>query len=510
MKSKEKQSVKQFLNIVEHIGNKLPHPVTMFIILCAAVVILSEVLSILEVSVEFEKINTADGSVSTSSVFCVSLFNADGLRYILTNAVKNFIEFAPLGSVLTAMLGVAVADGTGLISTALRKIVVTAPSHLITFVVVFAGIISNLASDVGYVILIPLGGMIFHSVGRHPIAGISAAFAGVSGGFSANLLLSTLDPMLSGLTSEAASVIDPFYSVSPACNWYFIIVSTFIITIIGSLVTEKIVEPRLGEYNKTKVNIEDITASENKGLIAAGITAVIYTAIIFALCATNVLTNQTTGSLIENSPFMDSIVTLVALFFIICGLSYGVCTGKFRSDKDVVETASAGMAALGGYLVLAFFSAQFVNYFSYTNIGTIAAVKGAEILKTTGFTGLPLIIAFIFLCSVINLFMGSASAKWAIMAPIFVPMFMSIGLAPELTQIAYRIGDSVTNIISPLMSYFSMIIAVAQKYDKNCGLGTIISSMLPYSLFFAAGWTVQLIIWYIFNLPLGPGANMFI
>lgn len=458
-------------------------------------------------SVTYDKF--VDGQMVPTTVKAVSLLNADGIRKMVSQAVSNFTSFAPLGTVLVAMLGVGVAEGTGLIQASLRKLVLSTPKRWITAVVVFAGVMSNIASDAGYVVLVPLGALVFLSFGRHPLAGLAAAFAGVSGGFSANLLVGPTDALLSGITQPAAQMMQANYSVPATSNFYFLFVSTFVITIVGTYVTEKIIEPRLGEYKGSAVaTMDKVTAEENRGLKWAGISILIYVIIILLLLLpqNGVLRNPETGSILEGSPFINGIVTLIALLFLIPGIAYGIASGTVKNDKDVVDAMSKAMASMGGYLVLAFVAAQFVNYFTWTNLGTILAVNGAKFLSNTGMTGITLIIGFIIVTAFINLFIGSASAKWAIMAPIFVPMLMQLGYTPEFTQVAYRIGDSTTNIISPLMSYFAVIIAFAKKYDEKIGIGTLVSTMLPYSLMFLVFWSVLLIIWFLLGLPIGPGA----
>ncbi|KXZ39458.1 aminobenzoyl-glutamate transport protein [Alkalithermobacter thermoalcaliphilus JW-YL-7 = DSM 7308] len=501
----------KFLDMIEKVGNALPHPVTLFFIFALAVVIISDIAARAGLSVQFDMIDRSTGEIKEATVGAVSLLNPDGIRFIFSKAVSNFTGFAPLGTVLVAMLGVGVAEGTGLISALLRKVVLNTPKRAITAVVVFLGIMSNIASDAGYVVLVPLGAIIFLSFGRHPLAGLAAAFAGVSGGFSANLLIGTVDPLLGGLSTEAAKILDPNYSVAATANWYFMIVSTFVITIIGTWITEKVVEPRLGEYKgEEKVELKDLTAEEKKGLNASLISLLVYVAVIAALVvpSNGILRNPETGEILEHSAFMDGIVPIIMGFFLIPGVAYGIASKTIKDDKDVANAMGKAMGTMGGYLVLSFVAAQFIAYFNYSNLGTILAVKGAELLENIGFTGLPLIIAFILVSAFINLFIGSASAKWAIMAPVFVPMFMRLGYTPEFTQVAYRIGDSTTNIISPLMSYFAVIVAFAQKYDKKTGIGTLISSMVPYSIAFLLGWTVLLIIWSVLGLPIGPGAFM--
>lgn len=509
---KKKGLFNKFLDGIEIVGNKLPHPVTLFAIFAVVVVVISALAAKAGVHVEFEKF--VDGQLTKETVHAVSLLTPDGIRKIFTSAVSNFTSFAPLGTVLVAMLGVGVAEGSGLIGAMLRKLVLSTPARLITAVVVFAGIMSNVASDAGYVVLVPLGAVIFASYGRHPLAGLAAAFAGVSGGFSANLIFGSTDALLSGLTQPAAQMINPSYVVDITSNWYFLAASTVLITIVGTLVTEKIVEPRLGEYkgkSSKAIDVDKVSAEESRGLKFALIGLIAFIAVIAALVApaNGVLRNPETGSILSGSAFMGGIVPIIALMFLIPGVAYGIGAGTIKGDKDIANFAAKSMASMGSYIVLAFVSAQFVTYFTWSNLGTILAVNGAKFLETVGLTGLPLMFGFILVAAFINLFIGSASAKWAIMAPIFVPMFMQLGYSPELTQVAYRIGDSTTNIISPLMSYFAIVIAFAQSYDEDTGIGTLISTMLPFSMMFLLSWALFFAAWFLLGLPLGPGAGLF-
>ena len=504
---------KGILNFIERVGNALPHPATIFVILCAIIIVVSHIMAKMGVSVTYEGLNRATNQIEQTTVVVKSLLSREGIIGMLEGALVNFTSFAPLGTVLVAMLGVGVAEGTGLIGTSLKKLVLSTPKTLITVVVVLAGVISNIASDAGYVVLIPLGAMVFLSMGRHPIAGLAAAFAGVSGGFSANIMVGPTDALLAGISKEAAKIGSATATVEVADNWFFLIISTFLIAVVGTLVTEKIVEPRLGEYKgKSKIDKNiDLTAVEKRGLKFAGIAGILVVIVLGLLTIPKnaILRNVETGSLIENAPFMNSIVIIIAIVFFILGIAYGIGTGSIKNDKDVVKEMSKTMSTMGGYLVLVFFASQFVAYFAQSNVGTVIAVKGAEFLKATNIGGVPLILGFIIVTAIINLFMGSASAKWAIMAPIFIPMLMELGFAPEFTQMAYRIGDSSTNIISPLMTYFALIVSFAEKYDEEAGIGTMVSTMVPYSISFLLSWSVLLIIWMLFKLPLGPGATIF-
>lgn len=501
---------KGFLGTIEKVGNALPHPAIIFVILAAIIAVLSQVLAMMDVSVTYTALDRATNEIKEMTANVVSLLTPEGIRYMFTTAITNFTKFAPLGTVLVALLGVGVAEGTGLIGACLTKLVTSTPRRLITLVVVFAGVMSSIASDAGYVVLIPLGAVIFMSFGRNPLAGIAAAFAGVSGGFSANLIFGPTDALLSGITTEAAKLSSNPVVVGITDNWFFIAASVFVISILGTIVTEKIVEPRLGKYKgEITEKVNTISDEEKRGLKFAGIALVVTIAAIALLVvpANGILRNPENGAILK-SPFMDSIVIVITILFLIPGIAYGYGARTVDNSNKIVDLMGKSMSTMGGYIVLVFFAAQFVEYFTYTNLGTVIAVKGADFLKGIGLTGLPLIIGFVLVAAFINIFMGSASAKWAIMAPVFVPMLMELGYSPAFTQMAYRIGDSTTNIISPLMSYFALVVAFAQKYDKESGAGTIISTMLPYSIAFFIGWTVLLIFWFILKLPLGPGVGI--
>jgi len=506
----------RFLDGVEWLGNLLPHPVTLFAILAVGIVVLSGILGGLGLAVEDPRPVSASGRADDGMIRAVSLLSADGVRRIWTGLVTNFTSFAPLGVVLVAMLGVGVAEKSGLLSAAVRGMVLGAPRHVVTVVIVFAGIISNTASEVGYVVLIPLAGAIFYALGRHPLAGMAAAFAGVSGGYSANLLIGTIDPLLAGITQEAARLIDAEYVVVATANWYFMVASTFLITAIGSLVTIFIVEPKLGAYDAAKADpdildkrmMEPLSAGERKGLVWAGI-ALLGVLAVMALTLVpewGVLRNPETGDRI-NSPFFRGFVVWILIFFIVTGIAYGRVVGTMKNDRDVINAMAAALASLGLYIVLVFFAAQFVAFFGWTNLGAITAVTGANFLQDTGLTGPVIFFLFILMCAFVNLMLGSASAQWAVTAPIFVPMLMLIGYSPEIIQAAYRIGDSSTNIITPMMSYFGLILAWATRYQRDLGVGTLIAMMLPYSILFMVTWSGFFFLWtFVLGLPVGPGS----
>lgn len=499
------------LNGIERIGNSLPHPITLFALFALATILLSALCAALGVSATGNLVE--QGALTQTTVTAVSLLTREGLAYMVTSAVSNFTGYAPLGMVLVAMLGVGVAEQSGMIDSLLKGAVKAAPVKLLSPMVVFLGVLSNIASDAGYVILIPLGAMMFHACGRHPIAGLAAAFAGVSGGFSANLLVGTLDPMLGGITQAAVDILDPSYKVQIMGNYIFMCASTFLITALGALITDKVVEPRLGTYTGSAEGdqtLTTVTDLQKKGLRNGGIAALIFTGLIAACCipADSFFRNET-GELLGDTPLVNSMMVLIALLFFIPGVVYGRTVGKFRSDKDIAAAMSKAMGDMGSFLALAFVSAQFINYFSYTRLGTILALSGVSLLESVNIGMIPLVILFVLFSGIMNLFMGSASAKWNILAPVFVPMFMLLGYSPELCQLAYRIGDSSTNVITPLMSYYTVIIIFAQKYDKKAGIGTITATMLPYALAFLLGWTAMLILWLSLGLPIGLNTPLF-
>jgi aminobenzoyl-glutamate transport protein len=512
----------RFLKFVEWLGNLLPHPVTLFALFALGVIVVSGIAEFFELSVQDPRPEGAAGRSPDGRIYAISLMNAEGLRRIVQGLVTNFTGFAPLGTVLVALLGVGVAERSGLIRAAIRGIVLWAanstflnPRILVTTAVVFSGIVSNTASELGYVVLVPLGAVVFMSMGRHPLAGLAAAFAGVSGGYSANLFIGTIDPLLAGLTQEAAQLIAPDYMVHAAVNWYFMFISVFLITAMGVVATLKFVEPLLGKYDPSiamedlsdEGTLDPLTRREKQGLLWAGVSIVLFLGVLMLTIIPEwgILRNPETGDQL-NSPFFRGIVTFIFVGFIIPGFVYGRITGSMKGDRDIVDGMAQAMSTLGLYIVIVFFAAQFVAFFGWTNLGQIVAVSGAQLLNDIGLTGPLVFIGFIFVSGFVNLMLGSASAQWAVTAPIFVPMLMLIGYSPEVIQAAYRIGDSVTNIITPMMSYFGLILAFANRYDRNLGIGTVISMMIPYSVLFFVGWMALFYLWvFALGMPVGPG-----
>ena len=494
----KKSRFARILDNIEVVGNRLPHPATLFLMMAVLVALLSWWAS----AVGLQATHPATGEV----IAVKNLLSADGIRWIYTNVESNFVKFPPLALVLVIMIGIGVAEGSGLFTVLVRQLVLGAPPKLITAAIVTAGIFSHLASEVGYVILIPLGAMIFHALGRHPMAGFAAAFAGVSAGFGSNFLIGSVDPILAGLSTSAAQIIDPAININPMVNYYFMVVSAIMVIIVGTWITEKIVEPRLGKYkgNEKALEIEQITSLEKKGLRWAGVGTLIFIAVMaWTIIPENGLFRDPVTGGILKSPFFSGIIVGLLLLFFVPGMIYGIIVKTIKNDKDVVKHMTHSMQGMGGYIVLVFFAAQFIYWFNYSNLGLVVAIDGAQFLSQIGFTGIPLILSFLLLSAFLNMFMGSASAKWAIMAPVFVPMFMILGYHPGLTQAAFRIGDSVTNVITPMMSYFALIVTYAQRYDEKNGIGTIISLMIPYTVVFMLVWAVIMTIWMLLGIPVG-------
>jgi aminobenzoyl-glutamate transport protein len=488
------------LDALERAGSKLPDPVTLFLLAAVIVVVASTIGAAMGVTV------THPGTGKPVAI--VNLLAPENIRRMFTDAVANFTNFPPLGLVLVTMIGIAVAERGGFITALLRATVNAVPKQLVTAGLVFAGVNSSLVADAGYVVLIPLGAVIFASVGRHPLAGLSATFAGVAGGFSANLSITSLDPLLGGLTQSAAQLVRPDYTVSAAANWYFMIASTFMLTIVGTIVCERLIEPRLGPW-RDDAHADahgSLTPLERKGMLWAIVTFVVCCAGVAALAVpSDGILRDAAGT---TKPLEHSIVVILMLVFLLSGIVYARITGTVKNDKDVAAMAGDGMATMGSYIVLSFVMAQFISYFAWSNLGVVTAVNGANFLRSLHLESAPLLLsAFVLVACAINLLISSASAKWAIMAPVFVPMFMQLGIAPEATQVAYRVGDSSTNMIAPLMGYLPLIIVAMRRYRNDASLGTLLSLMLPYSVAFLAAWLVFLLTWLLIDLPLGPGVS---
>lgn len=503
MKRYLEKVLNKFITFVEKGGNALPHPAVLF----GSIALLTLLISAIGYNLGWQGVNPATGE----KINVINLISVEGLHRILLQMVDNYTGFAPLGIVMVAMLGIGIAESSGLIKTAINSLLIKAPRKWVTFIIVFAGIMSNIASDLGYLLIIPLAGVIFHSMGRHPIAGMSAAFAGVSGGFSANLLIGTIDPLLAGLSTEAARIIDPNYYVMPTANYYFMAVSTFVISFAGTWVNNVWVEPRLGQYkgNVETEAVKPLLPEERKGLKWVMLILIIWLTIFAAGLIPDHGFLRGEDNSVLHSPLLKGFIAVLFIVASSCGIVYGYATKTFKKHEDVINGMNSSFKSLVSFLVLVFFAAQFVAWFKWSNLGLILAVKGAGILQTMDIGLIPLVIIFVIFSGFINLFMGSASAKWAIMGPVFIPMFMLLGYSPELSQAVFRIGDSVTNVISPMMSFFALIIVYYQKYNSSAGIGTLIGTMLPYSITFFVIWTLLIILWILAGFPLGPEAGLY-
>ncbi|WP_404356345.1 AbgT family transporter [Cytobacillus firmus] len=494
----------RFLNGVEKVGNKLPDPFILFAGLAVLVIIVSAIFSAFGATV------VHPGSGEELEV--KNLASGEGLNFILTSMLDNFTGFAPLGLVLSMMLGIGLAEKVGMLDYAIKKTILKSPPALITYTVVFVGIMGNIASDAAMVLVPPLAAMVFYKIGRNPIAGLAAGYASAGAGFTANLLIAGTDALLAGISTEAAKIIDENMVVTPIDNWYFNIVSVFVLTIVGGLVTTKFIEPRLGEYKGEEVKeaIKEDPPNAGKALRNAAIAGFAYIALIAGaiLIPNSPLTNEDGG--LVPSPFLDGIIPIILFFFIIIGTVYGVTVGNIKSSKDVANFMAEAMKDLASYIVLIFAIAQFIAYFSWSNIATWVAVNGAEFLKDVEFTGIGLIIGYIIFTASLNFLITSGSAKWALEAPVFVPMFMQLGYHPAFTQVAYRVADSSTNIVTPMMPYMVIALSFMQKYDKKAGIGTFISLMLPYSVTFLITWIIMLLVFVFFGIPFGPGIGPYL
>jgi aminobenzoyl-glutamate transport protein len=492
----------RLLDLVERVGNKLPDPALIFVYALVLVWLLSWALS----GHQFE-LPSADGPVVRT---VENQLTGPAVATFLSDMVKTFVNFAPLGVVLVALLGVGVAEHSGFINAAIKRLVGLTPRALLTPMLILVAVLSHTAADVGYVLVIPLGAVIFYAAGRHPLAGIAATFAGVSGGFAANPIPSAIDPLLQGLTQSAAGILDPTREVNPLANWLFVGMSTVLVIAIGWYITDRIIEPRL---RRTAVDgdpadmpkMEAITREERRGLLAGGATMLAGLAVLVIVVwpQTSALRAPDGSITAFQAPLMQSIVPLIFLLFILPGVVHGFVAGTFKSHRDVVAAMSKSMSTMGYYIVMAFFASLFIYSFGKSNLGALLAVEGAGVLKAAQFPGGVTIVGIILLCAFVNLLVGSASAKWALLAPIFVPMLMQLGISPELTQAAYRVGDSTTNIITPLMPYFPLVVAFARKYVKGTGIGTLTAMMLPYSLALLVLWTLFLLGFWALGIPLG-------
>ncbi|MAS82227.1 MAG: aminobenzoyl-glutamate transporter [Legionellales bacterium] len=490
----------KLLSFIIRTGNKLPDPTTIFFMGIITIIVLSTIIANLGWSVVDPKGNT---------IVPFSLISSEGAWWFLSTAVENFISFPPLGIVLVGMLGIGLAEKTGFLPALLHFSITHVHHRLLTPATMLLGIISSVALDAGYVVLIPIAAALYIAAGRSPLTGIAVSFAGVSAGFSANLFITALDPLLAGFTQASAQIIDAKYQVAITGNWWFMIISTIVLTFVGWFVTERFVEPAIEGVADQNLddNYDVLNKTEKRALLYSVLSAfILLIALFFAITSTS---GPLFGIGKRFDRWIEATVPLLFILFFIPGLIYGTLAGKIKNDRDVANMLGEVMARLGPYIVLAFFAAQFIAAFNQSGLGQMLAVAGGQFLRQLMVQNELLLSCFVLMVVMINLVIGSSSAKYAFFAPVFVPMLMQVGISPELTQAAYRVGDSVSNIITPMNPYMIIIIVEVRKYARGSGLGTVVAMMLPYSITFLIIWLILLFVWINTGLPLGPGGNLY-
>lgn len=507
LNSKEKPTlINRFLNIVEKVGNRLPDPSILFFLMCLGLAVLTWIISFFSITVKHP------GSGDTIAI--KSILSSDGLSMILNDAIKNFSEFPALGLVLAIMLGIGVSEKTGYFDKLMIQVVHKAPKKIIIPVIILVGILGNAAGDAATIVLPPLTAMVFIKLGYHPIAGLAMAYASALGGFSANVMIGMSDALLYAFTEPAAKIVSDNVHVNVAMNWYFIAASIIVLLPAVYWVTMRFVIPRLGTYDTSNSDIKvdeenkGLTPEENKAVFWANISffAMIALLILLAIPQNSFLRNAKTGSLLNDAPIINGVGLIILVLFLVPGLVYGIKMKVFHNSKDLGKMLADSMGSMGSFIVIVFFAAQLLAFLEWSNLGVIVAVKGASLLQ--GQNGIVLILGIIILSALINLLIGSASAKWGILAPIFIPMLMLVGFHPAFTQMLYRIGDSISNPITPMMPYLPLLLSYAQKYDKRMKLGSLLSSLMPYTIILSIVWPLFMIIWYLLGWPLGPGGPL--
>jgi aminobenzoyl-glutamate transport protein len=506
----EKEAPKGFLATVERVGNMVPHPAIIFFILIGIVIVLSAIFGLMGTTVTYEGYDAALGDIVEQTTSVRSLLAPDGIRFMLTSPVANFLGFTGVGVILVAMIGVGLAEESGLIATLVRKLVAAAPRSIFTFMIVMVGVLSSIAADAGYLVLVPLAAAAFHSLGRHPLAGLAAGFSGVAAVFLVNVFVTPTDALLVEVTNDAIRAVNPAEQISVVGNLFFMIASSIVMAIICTVLTERFVEPRLGAYTGG-VPVEEskgLSPAEERGLKFAGRALLGYVVVLALLTAPplpwSVLRNQETGGIMAGSPFMSGLIILISLLFLVVGYAYGRGAGTIENVTAAIGLIVKTWSNLAGMIFLLFVIANFIAFFNYTNLATVLAVNLADFLQTTALGPSAYIVLFVIVVALIDIILTGALAKWAILAPVFVPLFMRLGGDPDLVLAAYRVGDSPMNVITPLNVYLAVMVGFAQKYQKDAGIGTIVALMLPYTVVLLVLWTLMLIAWYSFGLPLGP------
>lgn len=542
-------SNKGILGKIEEIGNKVPHPVIIFLALIVIVWVLSAILAFFNVGitedvlvptspevVEAEYVGgtlsptgvvvqqqSTDYVIEQQTVLVRSLLSIDGIRFIFTSFVSNFANFTVVATIFVAMIGVGVAEQAGMMAALIRKLVAITPGQALTFVIVLVGGLSSVATDAGYLILIPLGAAAFLSVGRHPVAGIAAAYAGVSAAFAVNVLIAPLDALLTEMTNEAIAIVDPNQSITITANWYFSTVSFLVMAVVMTFVTSRLIEPRLGPYDPrealglapgeaTNMPAPDDAAeidaeSEGRGLGGAlwGFLITLAIVLVFTLPPGAPLRDAETGAIVGTTPFMNSLIFIISLLFLGAGIGYGRGAGTIKSSVDVVNGVTKTFAGLAGLVFMLLVISQFIAHFNYSRLPDFIAGSLAQALQRAEVHELVLLIGLIFVVAIVDIIMTGALPKWAILAPIFIPLFMRLDVAPQTVLAAYRLGDSPFNVVTPLMVYLPFVVLITQRYVKSAGLGTIIALMIPYTLMVLVVWLILFIGWYLLGIPLGPG-----
>lgn len=499
-----------FLGTIERVGNMVPHPAIIFFMLIGIVIVLSAIFGALGTTVTYEGFDESVGDIVTQTSSVRSLLSPDGIRFMLTSPVANFLGFTGVGVILVAMIGVGLAEESGLIATLVRKLVAIAPRSIFTFMIVMVGVLSSIAADAGYLVLVPLAAAAFHSMGRHPLAGLAAGFSGVAAVFLVNVFVTPTDALLVEVTNDSIRTVNPNAQISVVGNLFFMIVSSILMGIICTVLTERFVEPRLGPYNGgVPVETSDgLSDSEARGLKYAGRALLAFVLVIGALTAPplpwGILRNQETGGIMAGSPFMSGLIVLISLLFMFVGYAYGRGAGTIANVTAAIGLVVKTWSNLAGMIFLLFVIANFIAFFNFTNLATVLAVNLADFLQTTALGATAYIVLFVIVVAIIDIILTGALAKWAILAPVFVPLFMRLGGDPNLVLAAYRVGDSPMNVITPLNVYLAVMVGFAQKYQKDAGIGTIVALMLPYTATLLVLWTLLLVVWYAFGLPLGP------
>ena len=497
-----------FLDGVERLGNAVPHPAVIFLVLILMVIVLSAVLALLGVAKTYEYADPDTGDVLTLTTPVRSLLSADGIRFMLSSPVGNFLGFGAVGVIIVAMIGVGLAEESGLIATLVKKIVLVAPRSMFTFIVVMLGVVSSIAADAGYLVLVPLGAAAFHSLGRHPLAGLAAAFSGVAGVFLVNLFVTPNDALLVAMTNDAIALAEPGREITLVGNLYFMIASSILMGILCTVLTDRFVEPHLGPYTGAAPveGAAAVTPEESRGLRQAGYALLGFVLVIGALTAPPgaVLRHPVTGEIMSGSPFMDGLIVLISLLFLTVGYAYGRGAGTIGSVTDAINRIVKTFAGLAGLIFLLLVISQFIAFFNFTNIATVLAATLADALENLPIGAVGYIILFVVVVLLIDIIISGAVAKWAIFAPVFIPLFMRLGGDPDLVLAGYRVGDSPMNVITPLNVYLGVMVGFAQKYVKDAGIGTIVALMMPYTVALSVAWTLLLIVWHVTGLPLGP------